>query len=57
MLLNVLAYIYIYVCIYVFIHTYIRKKLKVDSNKPGGLQPNIVVDIFSHLKSISSSMN
>ena len=50
-------YIYIYVCVYVFIHTYIRKKLKADAKKPGGLQPNSVDDIFSHLKSISFRMN
>ena len=57
MLLNVLTYIYMCVCIYVFIHTYIRKKLKADAKKPGGLQSNSVDDIFSHLKSISFRMN
>lgn len=43
-------YIYLCVCIYVFIFTYIRKKLKADANKPGGLQPNSFADIFFTFK-------
>lgn len=46
------ACMYIYMhCMQIYIYICIEKRLKADANKPGGLQHNSALDIFSHLKS------